>query len=89
MKTLILAALLLFQSSQAPEEGKPLSCDNYAKNPHKCACGKAMHMDCNQPEPNVAMDKKCTTYCREQNCHCISGCTTHKMQAKPCKGHNA
>ncbi len=60
------------------EEGKPARCDNYKQTEpaHRCHCGKAEHEDCSKPTPDVEMDKKCTTYCRTQNCHCLNHCQT-------------
>jgi hypothetical protein len=62
----------------SPEEGKPASCDNYHSTApaHRCACGKALHDKCSQPDPDVEMDRRCKTYCRKQNCKCMSACTT-------------
>lgn len=83
MKALLLVlALLLSQDrpvpQDAPEEGKPASCDNFHATPeaHRCACGKAMHSDCSKPDPDVSLDRKCKTYCRSQHCLCLSACTT-------------
>ena len=66
------------RQEESPEEGKPASCDNYHSTApaHRCACGKAMHDKCDRPEPDVEMDKRCKTYCRKQNCKCMSACTT-------------
>ena len=63
---------------ESPEEGKPASCDNYHSTvpAHRCACGKAMHDKCDRPAPDVEMDRRCKTYCRKQNCKCMSACTT-------------
>lgn len=83
LRALIAVVLFLvqrqaFQQRDDPEEGKPPSCDNFHATlaTHKCACGKAMHGDCSQHDPDVEMDKRCKTYCRKQNCKCISRCAT-------------
>lgn len=64
--------------ADTPDADRPKSCDNFAATApsHRCACGKAMHDKCDQPDPNVAMDKHCRTYCKEQNCKCLNKCTT-------------
>lgn len=74
----LVTALMMAQSPQQeePEEGKPARCDNFKGNAHPCACGRATHSKCNEPPPDVAMDAKCSTYCRKQNCHCLGSCTT-------------
>lgn len=78
-RLIAIAALLLFQRpDDTPEEGKPLSCDNYHRPApaQRCACGKAMHSDCGAREPSVAYDSKCKTVCRVDHCHCLNACTT-------------
>lgn len=77
----VLAVAMFAQERQddPPPEGTYKSCDNYARQDgpqHRCACGKAMHDKCDEPAPNVAMDRKCKTYCSKQNCRCLSACTT-------------
>ncbi len=88
LKLLLIAGLFLFQAPQGddPEANRPPSCDNYAKSVHKCQCGRALHADCGTPEPKVAMDKSCLTYCKEQNCKCHGACVTMKMS--PCETKN-
>lgn len=79
MKAVLIFICLLFQQQETPpEEGKPASCNNFHGTPeaHRCKCGRAMHEDCDKPEPDVEMDGKCQTYCRKQNCKCVSGCVT-------------
>jgi hypothetical protein len=78
---LIFALALFAQERQddPPPEGTYKSCDNYARQDgpqHRCACGKAMHTDCEKHEPDVSMDRRCKTYCSKQNCRCLSACTT-------------
>jgi hypothetical protein len=62
----------------ATPEGTAQRCDNYFNTAPelRCACGRAMHSDCSQGQPPVANDKKCKTYCRAQNCHCVNVCTS-------------
>lgn len=81
-RILILAALFLFQQEQAPEEGKPASCDNFRQTEasHRCDCARD-EQKCNggipQPPADVSMDAKCSTYCRKQNCKCVGhGCAS-------------
>ena len=74
-----MSQLLMFQDRQPPEEGKPMSCDNYKQTPesHKCHCARDKQEcgDLPQPPADVEMDKKCLTYCRKQNCKCAGrGC---------------
>ena len=83
MVALALAVMAHAQDrDDSPEEGKPSSCDNFAKTEpgHRCACGKVMHSECDKQEPDVSTDSKCKTYCRRQNCKCMSACTTHMKQ---------
>ena len=60
------------------EENRPTHCDNWYTTPkaQKCQCSRAVHSDCDTPIPDVAMDKKCSTYCKKQNCKCVSKCTS-------------
>jgi hypothetical protein len=59
---------------QTPEGTAP-QCDNLTSTPaaHRCACGRAMQKCTSPVDPPapVAMDKKCKTCCREQQCFCV------------------
>lgn len=83
VRILVAAGMLLFQmqgptDGDTPEPGKPTSCDNFhnTKPDMRCKCGRAMHSKCDEPVPNVEMDHQCKTFCRVQNCKCLSQCTT-------------
>lgn len=83
IRILLLSALLMFQRERdAPEEGKPASCDNYRQTEpsHRCHCARD-EQKCDggipQPPADVEMDKRCSTYCRKQNCKCSGhGCAS-------------
>lgn len=78
MKFVLLAftsVLMAFQ--ETPPEGTAASCDNFYSTPasHRCQCAKAMMCDRgHSSEP----DKKCSTFCRPGDCHCIGPCSTRK-----------
>lgn len=71
----MLSLLMLQQGDD--ETNRPTHCDNDRTTTHKCECGRAMQKcgDIPQPPVDVAMDKRCLTYCKKQNCSCAGmGC---------------
>ena len=77
IRILFIAALFFFQSPDpdAPEfPDQPRSCDNYKSTAEdkRCHCARDAQKCSGLPEGpvDVAMDKKCKTYCRMQHCDC-------------------
>ena len=71
------------QDTEDPHYGQPSTCNNYYTTApeHKCHCAKAEH-NCDESDPDKETQlmkepgKLCLTYCRPNDCHCISPCTT-------------
>ena len=87
MKILALAIFLLFWQSDDgrgtdghyhdPYTGavQPEHCDNGFKNEHPCNCERATDDCSNKDGVSAAPGKKCSTYCRANDCHCHGSCS--------------
>lgn len=66
------------EQEEDPHANQPASCNNFRETApeHKCACGKAMHSDCDKEAPSVMNDTKCKTTCHPDRCRCVNKCTT-------------